>query len=54
MNNTGGPLDVWEVSGLITSQLVDAGSGYLYFPGSIPRDQLTLVRQDVDANGIAG
>ena len=51
MNNTGGTVDVWEVTGVSKSQLIDAGSGYMYFPGSIPPDRLTLVRRDVSSDG---
>jgi len=47
INNTGGPVDVWEVHGLIDDELVDNGSGHVYFPGTIPPDRVTLVIQDV-------
>ena len=35
MNNTGGPVDVWAVTGIDQEQMTDNGSGYLYFPGRI-------------------
>lgn len=47
MNNTGGPVDVWAVDGVDEDRLVDNGSGYLYLPGAISNDVLTLVRTDV-------
>ena len=43
MNNTGGPVDLWEVSGIDEEQMLDNGSGFLYFPGRIPAGQLALV-----------
>lgn len=42
MNNTGGPVDVWAVSGTFEDQMIDNGSGFFYFPGRIPAGQLTL------------
>ena len=47
MNNTGGPVDVWEVRGVDPDDLLDNGSGYGYLPAVIDRDRLTLVRTDV-------
>ena len=44
MNNTGGPIDVWAVSGIGTNDLVDAGSGFCYYPAKIPPAQVTLFR----------
>jgi hypothetical protein len=42
MNNTGGPVDVWAVSGTFEDQMIDNGSGFFYFPGRIPATQVTL------------
>ncbi len=42
MNNTGGPVDVWEVDGVDPDSLVDNGSGYGYLAAKIPASQLTL------------
>jgi hypothetical protein len=42
MNNTGGPVDVWEVSGAFEDQMIDNGSGFFYFPGRIPATQVSL------------
>lgn len=35
LNNTGGEVDVWAVEGIAADQLLDAGSGFFYFPGTI-------------------
>jgi len=43
MNNTGGPVDVWAVSGIDEEQMLDNGSGFLYFPGRISAGQVALV-----------
>ncbi len=47
MNNTGGPVDVWAVDGIELASLVDNGSGYDYFPGTIPVTSLTLLQTDL-------
>jgi hypothetical protein len=47
MNNTGGPVDVWEVHGIDEGDLVTSPEGFGYFPGVIVREQLRLVRRDV-------
>ncbi len=43
INNTDGPVDVWAVDDVDEASLLDAGSGFVYFPGVIARDRLTLV-----------
>ena len=43
MNNTGGPVDVWEISGTFEDQMINNGSGFLYFPGRIPATQVSLI-----------
>lgn len=43
MNNTGGPVDVWAVSGIDEEQMLDNGSGFLYFPARISAGQVALV-----------
>jgi hypothetical protein len=48
MNNTGGPVDAWEIDGADGDDLVDAGSGYGYLPRVVPPEQLRLVRAGVD------
>jgi hypothetical protein len=50
LNNTGGPVDVWSVDGVEVDSLLDAGSGFVYFPGVIGRDQLTLFRRGTAAD----
>ncbi len=47
MNNTGGPVDVWAVDGIVLDQLEVSPEGYNYFPGKIPPHLLTLIRQDI-------
>ncbi|MGD0558874.1 MAG: hypothetical protein ABSA93_28350 [Streptosporangiaceae bacterium] len=51
MNNAGTPVDVWEVSGIDEDQLVGNGSGYFYYPGRIPADQITLVKPSRQKHG---
>ncbi|HSX68952.1 hypothetical protein [Nocardioides sp.] len=43
MNNTGGPVDIWEVSGIDRRDLQESPNGYLYDPGTIPAAQVRLV-----------
>ena len=47
LNNTGGPVDVWEVRGVEESSLVESPHGYRYLPGAIPRDRVRLLRRDL-------
>jgi hypothetical protein len=50
MNNTGGPVDVWAVSGIDEEQMLDNGSGFSYFPGRISAGQVALIQSaPVDA-----
>lgn len=49
MNNTGGPVDVWQVTGIEEEHLVDSPNGFSYFPAPIPRNQVTLVEPSQDA-----
>jgi hypothetical protein len=42
LNNTGGPVDVWVVTGVEESELVTGGSGFCYFPAAISPAQVTL------------
>src|ERR1700730_17121550 len=41
LNNTGGPVDVWVVTGVAESELVTGGSGVCYFPplSRLPRSR---------------
>jgi len=43
LNNTGGPVDVWEVAGVDGEKMIDNGNGFLYFPGLISPGRVTLV-----------
>ncbi len=45
MNNTGGPVDVWQVDGVDEGALVDNGNGFRYVPGRIPVDRISLVQR---------
>ena len=47
MNNTGGPVDVWQVDDVDASQLLDNGTGFYYLPGSIPVSRIALIQQDL-------
>ena len=50
MNNSGGPVDVWAVTGVDEEQLIDNGNGFWYFPGRIPPGQVALANwSSVDA-----
>jgi hypothetical protein len=42
MNNTGDPVDVWEVTGIAEGELVTGDTGFCYFPAPIPPAQVTL------------
>jgi hypothetical protein len=43
LNNTGGPVDVWEVTGIGEDELVTWNTGFCYVPAPIPPAQVTLV-----------
>jgi hypothetical protein len=46
MNNTGGPVDVWAVAGVDPGQLTDNGHGFLYLPGRVAAERVTLSHAD--------
>ena len=50
MNNTGGPVDVWEVLGVREFELVQSPEGFYYLPRTIPAEQLRLVRTEKPRN----
>lgn len=54
MNNTGGPVDVWQVDAVDTGQLRDNGNGFYYLPGVIPVAQITLARKDLVCGRLHG
>jgi hypothetical protein len=45
MNNTGGPVDVWEVTGIAEHELITWETGFCYYPATIPPARLTLIAQ---------
>ncbi|OAA26487.1 hypothetical protein UG55_1016152 [Frankia sp. EI5c] len=47
LNNTGGPVDVWEVDGTSFDDLEESPNGYVYLPHPIPAGRLTLTRRDL-------
>jgi hypothetical protein len=47
MNNTGGPVDVWAISGVDPDDLTESPENYLYFPGVISPDRLQLFQRDL-------
>lgn len=48
MNNTGGPVDVWEVDGIEDADLVESpGSHYFFFPGVIAAAEVRLALRDL-------
>jgi hypothetical protein len=46
MNNTGGPVDVWEIHGVGSDELIEAANGFMYLPRKVPPEDVTLVRRD--------
>lgn len=48
MNNTGGPVDVWAISGVDEDSLVESPEGHDYVAAPIPPDRLKLVRTDIE------
>jgi hypothetical protein len=47
MNNTGGPVDVWEVAGASEGLFVASPGRHLYFPGSVAAARVSVFRRDV-------
>jgi hypothetical protein len=47
MNNTGGPVDVWEVADVALDALLTSPEGYEFYPGVITPGRLRLLRSDV-------
>lgn len=47
INNTGGPVDVWEVEGLTFADLTESPHGHYWYPGTIPPAQIRLLRPGV-------
>ncbi|MDL9948628.1 hypothetical protein QSJ19_24190 [Gordonia sp. ABSL11-1] len=47
MNNTGGPVDVWQVHGIDPDRLVTSPEYFNYLPGAIDAQHLSLVATDI-------
>lgn len=47
MNNTGGPIDVWEVDDIDSADLVTSPEGFEYFPGVVAASNVRLVKRDL-------
>ena len=52
INNTGGPVDVWVVTGIEERQMVETSSGFSYYPGKIPPGQVALIELPPDDSGL--
>ena len=46
-NNTGGPVDVWEVDGVDAAELVESPEGFSLVPRQIPPSQLRMIREGI-------
>jgi hypothetical protein len=46
-NNTGGPVDVWEVDGVGAQEFVRSPEGHWYLPTTVPPARLKLVHANV-------
>jgi hypothetical protein len=47
MNNTGGTVDVWEVSGVAARELVESPEGHSYLARPVTPSDLRLVMKDL-------
>lgn len=47
MNNTGGPVDVWEIVDVELDDLVTSPENYFYVTAVITPDRMRLVRRDL-------
>jgi hypothetical protein len=47
MNNTGGPVDVWELAGVSLEELLTSPEGHSYVARTIAPEHLRLVRKDL-------
>ena len=45
MNNTGGAVDVWIVTGIDEWQLIQSGNGFCHYPARIPPGQVALIER---------
>jgi hypothetical protein len=52
MNNTGGPVDLWAVTGVSDEELITSPEGFSYVPTPIPAARVTLASStDQQAHG---
>jgi hypothetical protein len=49
INNTGGPVDVWQIDGVEESELCQSDDGFAYLPSRIAPHRLTLRESDLPA-----
>src|SRR5258708_28918478 len=54
LNNTGGPVDVWAITGIDERQLTEAPNRFRCYPAKIPASQVTLIQQTTNQNRAAG
>lgn len=47
MNNTGGPVDVWQVRDVDPSELTESPEGHMFLPQRIPAARVSLVLTDI-------
>jgi hypothetical protein len=47
INNTGGPVDVWEISGVTEDEMLKDGNGFRYLPRKVPPQRVRLFRQGI-------
>lgn len=47
LNNTGGPVDVWEVAGVSREELLISPQGHAYIARAVAPGHLKLLRQDL-------
>jgi hypothetical protein len=47
LNNTGGPVDVWEVAGICLKELLMSPEGHTYIARKVAPQHLRLARMDL-------
>ncbi len=52
MNNTGGPVDVWVVTGIDPRHLIESGTGFSNYPAKIPPSQIALTERPAGDAGL--
>lgn len=51
MGLTFGPVDVWEVDGVVDSEFIESPEGYYYIERTVPAHRLRLTRRQVTDTG---